>query len=154
MAFSKLLPISQISAKFATGYTSAVYNTTSMNGRLISYGRSSGETSFYIPLYFSIDYNKDLIPGSFADIWLIGKSFENAIVIPNTAIMEEFGRFYVFIDHVDHFDKRFLTLGESDGDRTHVLSGLKESEKIVSEGAYQVKMSMMTSIPNTHDHSH
>ena len=142
------------SAKFATGYTMSVYDTEKMNGSKISYGRSSGDYSFYIPVYFKIDFNEELIPGTFADIWLIGQKKTDVIVIPNNSILEEFGKFYVYIDHGDHFDKRFINPGQTDGENTHVLDGLKESESIVTDGVYQVKMSMMTSIPNTHDHSH
>lgn len=142
------------SAKFTTGYSDRVYNTEDLNGKLISYGRSGSNDSFYIPVFFKIDFTEELIPGTFADIWLIGEDIEDAVVIPNSAIMEEFGKFYVFLDHEGHFDKRFIQPGNSDGQFTRVLSGLNESDMLVTQGTYQVKMSMMSSIPNTHDHSH
>lgn len=142
------------SAKFATGYSDRVYDTEDLNGKLISYGRSGSNDSFYIPVFFKIDFTEELIPGTFADIWLIGEDIEDAVVIPNSAIMEEFGKFYVFLDHEGHFDKRFIQPGNSDGQFTRVLSGLNESDMVVTQGTYQVKMSMMSSIPNAHDHSH
>jgi cobalt-zinc-cadmium efflux system membrane fusion protein len=141
-------------AKFAFGYSMKVYNTEEMGGKLISRGRSSDINSFYIPVFFKIDYDENLIPGTFADVWLIGDEIKDVIVIPNTSILEEFGKYYVYIDYGDHFDKRYIMPGRSDGEKTHVLTGLAENESIVSDGVYQVKMSMMTSIPNTHDHSH
>lgn len=142
------------SAKFSTGYSLNVYDTKEMNGRKISYGRSTGDNSFYIPVYFKFDYNKDLIPGTFADIWLIGEDITDAIVIPNSSILEEYGKFYVYIDHGDHFDKRYIIPGYNDGEYTMIPSGLNEDETIVTDGAYQVKMSLLTSIPNTHNHNH
>jgi RND family efflux transporter MFP subunit len=141
-------------AKFSCAYSDRIFNTEELNGKLISYGRSGSDDSFYIPLFFRIDFTEELIPGTFADIWLIGEDIKDAIAIPNSAIMEEFGKLYVFIDHEGHFDKRFIEAGESDGQFTHILSGLSESEHVVTQGAYQVKMSMMSSIPNTHQHSH
>ena len=140
------------SAKFTTGYSGNIYNTGDMNGEKISYGRSTGNNSFYIPMYFKIDYNSELIPGTYADIWLIGDVIEDAIVIPNSSILEEYGKYYVYIDHGKHFDKRYIIPGMDDGDHTMVLSGLDENETIVSEGTYQVKLSMISSIPNTHQH--
>ncbi len=80
---------------------------------------------------------------------------DDVIVIPNGSIMEEYGKYYVFIEHADgDFEKRFISPGNTDGEFTHVISGLHESESIVVEGAYQVKLSMMTTIPNTHNHNH
>jgi hypothetical protein len=142
------------SAKFTTGYTVDIYDTKEMNGEMISYGRSTGNNSFYIPMYFKIDYNSELIPGTYADIWLVGEEIEDAIVIPNSSILEEYGKFYVFIDHGNHFDKRYIIPGMNDGDHTMILSGLDENETVVTDGAYQVKLSMITSIPNTHNHNH
>jgi RND family efflux transporter MFP subunit len=142
-------------ATFITGYSPKVYSTSEMNGTMISFGKSTGENSFYIPVYFRLDYTKELIPGTFAEVWLLGSEIEQVIAIPNGAIMEEYGKYYVFVEHVDgDFEKRFLTMGMTDGKLTHIINGLHENEKIVVEGAYQVKMSQMTSIPNTHDHNH
>ena len=142
------------SAKFACAYSEKIFNTEDLNGKLISYGRSGSDDSFYIPLFFKLDFTEELIPGTFADIWLIGEDIEDAITIPNSAIMEEFGKLYVFIDHEGHFDKRFIEAGGSDGQYTQILSGLSENELVVTQGTYQVKMSMMTSVPNSHQHSH
>lgn len=142
------------SAKFTTGYTRKIYDTGEMNGERISYGRSTGNDSFYIPMYFKIDYNSDLIPGTYAEIWLLGEEIKDAIVIPNSSILEEYGKFYVYIDHGSHFDKRYIIPGMDDGDHTMVLSGLGENETVVTDGAYQVKLSMIKSIPDTHNHNH
>ena len=69
--------------------------------------------------------------------------------------MEEYGKYYLFIEKDNgEFEKRHITPGRSDGKVTEVLEGLHTGEDIVVTGAYQVKMSMMTSIPNTHDHNH
>lgn len=142
------------SAKFTTGYSEEIFNTGEMNGEKISYGRSTGNSSFYIPMYFKIDFNSELIPGTYADIWLIGEDFEDAIIIPNSSILEEYGKFYVYVDHGNHFDKRYIVPGMDDGDHTMVLSGLSENETVVTDGAYQVKLSMITSIPDAHNHNH
>ncbi|NMB51588.1 MAG: hypothetical protein GX999_04620, partial [Bacteroidales bacterium] len=122
-------------------------------GRKIAFGKSTAGNSFYIPVYFSIDYDPGLIEGSFAEVFLIGELKENMIVVSNSAMMEEFGKFYVFVAHDDgDFVKRFISTGYSDGESTVVMDGLYENEKIVSEGAYLIKLSQMTTVAPAHNH--
>ncbi|MBN2863977.1 MAG: efflux RND transporter periplasmic adaptor subunit [Bacteroidales bacterium] len=141
------------SANFKVGYSDKVYKTAEMNGRKISYGKSTGDNSFYIPVYFRMDHDPGLIEGTFAEVYLIAKNISDALVVPNSALMEEFGKLYVFVVH-DHGDfvKRYVTTGYGDGENTTILSGLSENEKIVSSGAYLVKLSRMASSAPAHNH--
>ena len=51
--------------------------------------------------------------------------------------------------------KREVKIGQTDGVRTEILSGLKAGECIVTEGAYQVKLAASSSaIPEGHNHNH
>lgn len=141
------------SANFRVGYTKKLFKTAEMNGHKIAYGKSTGGNSFYVPVYFSIDYDPGLIEGSFAEIFLIGEKTDDILVVPNTALMEEFGKLYVFVAHEDgDFVKRFITAGYSDGDNTVVLNGLSENEKVVSEGAYVIKLLQMSTAAPAHNH--
>ncbi len=141
------------SANFKVGYSKKLYKTSEMNGRKIAFGKSTGGNSFYVPIYFSIDYDPGLIEGSFAEVFLTGQTTENLIVVPNSALMEEFGKLYVFVAHEDgDFVKRYVTAGYSDGEKTAVLDGLSENEKIVSEGAYLIRLSQMTTAAPAHNH--
>jgi len=142
------------SANFTTSYNNKVYELCDLHGEKISVGRSTSENSFYIPVYFKMDYQKELIPGTFAEVFLIGKTIENAFVISKDAILEEFGKYYVYIDKGhEEFEKRYITLGGSNGFQTQVLEGLNAGDKVVSEGAYQVKLAQMKTLP-AHSHSH
>jgi len=141
------------SANFTVGYSSKLFRTDEMNGRVISSGKSTGGNSFYIPIFFRIDLDPELIEGTFAEVYLMGKEISNAIVVPNTALMEEFGKIYVFVQHEDgDFIKRYISKGNSDGENTQVLTGLQENETIVASGASHVRLSMMTSTPGSHNH--
>jgi multidrug efflux pump subunit AcrA (membrane-fusion protein) len=52
------------------------------------------------------------------------------------------------------FEKRDLTLGIRDGDWVQVLSGVKEGERVVTKGAYAVKLASMSSAIPAHGHAH
>lgn len=141
------------SANFRVGYSKKLYKTSEMNGRKIAYGKSTGGNSFYVPVYFSIDYDPGLIEGSFAEVFLTGEKLNDILVVPNSALMEEFGKIYVFVAHEDgDFVKRYITTGYSDGENTMVINGLSENERIVAEGAYLIKLSQTTTAAPAHNH--
>lgn len=141
------------SANFSVGYSDKLYRISEMNGRKISQGKSTDANSYYIPIYFRMDYMPELIDGTFAEVYLLGNEIPDAIVVPNTALMEEFGKIFVFVAHDDgDFMKRYIEVGNSDGESTHVISGLDEHEKIVATGAYRVKLSQMTTTAPAHNH--
>ena len=141
------------SANFTVGYSDKIFRTIEMNGRKISSGRSTGENSFYIPVYFRLDYDPELIEGTFAEVFLIGKKLNDALVVPNTSLIEEFGKLYVFVaDDDGDFIKRYIQTGYTDGENTLVLSGLAENEKIVATGASLIKLSLMSTSAPAHNH--
>jgi RND family efflux transporter MFP subunit len=141
-------------ANFRMVYDQMVYRTDEMNGKKISYARSTGANSFYIPLYFSIDFHPGLVPGTYAEVWLRGAPRSGCIVVPNTAILEEFGKFFVYVEDANHhFVKRYISRGMTNGTDTEVVEGLAENEIVVATGAYAIKMSQMsTTAPDTHKH--
>ena len=51
------------SANFKTPYDNKVYELKELNGRLLSFGKSAGENSFYVPVTFEFDNKGDIIPG-------------------------------------------------------------------------------------------
>ena len=143
-------------ANFATGYSPRIFSTDEMNGSIISYGRSTGKNSYYVPVYFRIDHDEELIPGTFADVWLIGEKIEHVITVPNTALMEEYGKIYVFRENESgEFEKTYISAGKSDAKVTHVLEGLKEGDRIVTENTYRMKLSLQeTALPSHSGHNH
>jgi len=141
-------------ANFRLTYNDRVYSTENMNGIKISHARTTIGGSYYIPVFFRIDFNSEILPGTFAEVYLKGAPRKDCIVIPNTSILEEFGKFYVFVEDEGHgFVKRYIQKGMTDGSETEVLSGLAENETIVATGAFAIKMSQMgTSTPDAHQH--
>lgn len=133
-----------------------IYNVKALNGRLISYGKNIDSQSFFIPVTFEIDNTEDLIPGAYADIYLTGRQLTDVISLPKEAITEEQGLYYVYLQTgKEVFKKQEVTIGNTDGKRTEIRSGLKQGDKVVVSGAYQVKLASLSgAIPEGHSHSH
>ncbi|MFZ0280384.1 MAG: efflux RND transporter periplasmic adaptor subunit, partial [Bacteroidales bacterium] len=142
-------------ANFTVGYSKRLFKTDELDGKKISFGKSTGENSFYIPVYFRMNSNPELIEGTFAEVYLIGKEIRDAIVVPNSALLEEFGKLYVFVEDEDgDFLKRYVVTGSNNGEFTEVTGGLAENESIVATGAYNIKLSQMSGSAPAHTHNH
>lgn len=131
-----------------------LHSLASLNGKLVSYGRSLSDNGSFVPAVFEFDNVGNILPGSYVEVFLIGAERPNTITIPLPAITEEQGLHFVYVqEHDEDYVKRQVTLGDSDGSRRVVISGLKGGEKVVVKGAYNVKLaSMSTEIPHGHSH--
>ena len=137
--FAQLRNIS--GANFKTTYDNAVYKLKDLNGRLLSYGKTSLEGASYIPVTFEFDNIGDIVPGSFAEVYLLSGVRDNVISLPLSAITEEQGLYFVYIqEHDEAYVKTEVELGQDDGTRVEIKKGLNINDKVVVRGAYQVKM--------------
>lgn len=144
------------SARFRTAYSAdRTYDLADMGGRLVSYGRSGGASSAFIPVTFEFDNTGSVLPDSYADIYLVGAPRQEVISVPETALVEEQGVYFVYV-HPDEdcYQKREVKVGASDGERVEILSGLAPGEVVVTQGAVRVKLAGAgKSIPG-HTHNH
>ncbi len=143
------------SANFMTPYYDKVYSLDGMNGRLLSYGKSSGNDGYYIPVIFEFDNKGDVIPGSFVEVYLLGKPMQGVITIPETALTEEQGSYYVYrqLDE-ECYEKQLVSIGQDDGLQVQILDGVQAGDRIVTKGAYQVKLASATNAIPAHTHEH
>lgn len=132
-----------------------VYDTDSLDGRLLAYGKSADANSYLLPITFEIDNQGDLIPGAFVEVYLRSAPLPNALVVPVSAIMEDQGNHYVYVQTAgESFEKRNVELGASDGLQVQLLSGIKPGERVVTKGAYQIKLSSASGEVPSHGHEH
>jgi len=151
--FNRLASIT--SANFKTPQSDIVYNTKNLNGRIISYGKSASANAPFIPVTFEIDNQGQLIPGSVVEVFLKSSSIPDALVVPISALIEEQGTFYVYVQtEGESFQKREVKLGASDGQEVQVLSGIQENERVVTKGAYQIKLATASGTMPAHGHEH
>ncbi len=141
-------------ANFRTTDGNQVFSTKNLNGRVVSTGRSADAGSPFLPIYFEIDNAGGFVPGAVVEVFLLSGS-SLALVIPASALLEEQGVFYTYIQTAgETFQKRELQLGASDGRFVQVLSGIAEGERVVTKGAYQIKLSTASGTMPAHGHEH
>ncbi len=143
------------SANFCTPYNNKVYALSALNGRLLSYGKATGDGNYFVPVTFEFDNKVDVIPGSFVEIYLLSTPIEDAIILPRTAITEEQGSHFVYRQlDAECYQKQLVTLGADNGESVQILSGVHDGDKIVTRGAYQVKLASATNAIPAHSHEH
>ena len=142
-----------MSANFS--FNGNLFSIEDFNGRLLSYGKAISSDAPKIPVYFELDNKGDLLPGSFIEVWIKTNSVKEALTIPVTALLEDYGKYSVFVQTAgESFEKRAIKIGISDGMMVEINTGLKEGERVVTVGAYQVKMASMSGEVPAHGHSH
>lgn len=143
------------SANFKTPYDNKVYELKELSGRLLSFGKSAGDNSFYVPVTFEFDNKGDIIPGSFVEVYLLSTPMENVISLPHTALTEEQGLFFVYLQlDEEGYKKQEVTLGADNGQSMQILSGVKAGDPVVVTGAYQVKLAAASNAIPAHSHEH
>jgi membrane fusion protein, heavy metal efflux system len=141
-------------ANFKTAEGGQIFSTKNLNGRVVSTGKSADAGSPFLPIHFEIDNRGNFIPGSVVEMFLQSGS-SPALVIPTSALIEEQGIFYAYVQvSGEGFQKRELKIGASDGVNVQILSGIAERERVVTKGAYQIKLSTASGTMPAHGHEH
>ena len=139
-------------AHFRPTYSDKLYKTDELGGRLLAYGRSS--VGAFIPVTFEVDNVGDLIAGAYAEVYLLTRPESGVVAVPVSALTEEQGLYYVYVQLcAEEFEKREVHPGRRNGERVEILHGLHHGDRVVTQGAVQVKLaSMTTAIPHGHSH--
>lgn len=93
-----------------------------------------------------------LKPDMFAKVFIGVGQPTTKLVIPKSALVMEGGKSFVFAKHGEAFEKHEVVLGEQDGSRVVVLSGIEEGETIASKGAFILASEQKKSELKGHEH--
>lgn len=146
---------SVVSAKFKTAYGNRVYDLRQMNGRLVATGKSTGDGSPYIPVTFRFDNRADVMPGAFVETYVLTGGRTGVITLPISALTDEQGVSFVYVQtDAECYERREVATGRSDGERVEITDGLKAGEKVVVDGAVQVRLAGASNTIPGHTHTH
>lgn len=144
-----------VSANFQTPYNNKVYSLENLGGKLLSFGKSSGDTSYYVPVTFEFDNRGDMVPGSFVEVYLLSGERNGVLSLPLLALTEEQGVYFVYLKLDEEcYKKQEVKLGTSDGSRVEILSGIKDGDTVVTRGAIHVKLASASNAIPAHTHNH
>ena len=127
-----------------------------LDGRLLSYGKTTGVDNPLISVVFQVNNKAGLLQGSFVEMFIKTQTNAQAITVPNEAIIEEMGNYFVYIQLTPElFEKRSVKKGVTDGIRSEITEGISEGDRVVSKGAILVKLSQASGALDVHSgHAH
>ncbi len=127
------------------------YTLEELNGKVLSYGRSANSDNYLLPLNIQIDNIGSFVPGGFVELYLKTITNSQALTLPNSALVEEQGNFYVFVQVTPElFEKREIKIGATDGIKTEIMGGISENDRIVTRGAILVKLAQSSGTLDAH----
>jgi cobalt-zinc-cadmium efflux system membrane fusion protein len=78
---------------------------------------------------------------------------EKVVAVPRNAVIEINTRPYVFVQHDgEHFVKRAVEVGRTDGAWVQIVSGVAKGERVVTRGAFDVHLAAMMGTVESHRH--
>lgn len=85
-----------------------------------------------------------------------GKHSSPSITVPSQAVIEDGGRYWVYVKYGDDMQPVAVQRGQQVGDTTQILDGLYEGDQVVVNGARQIRaQAMLSSKTEVHDeHQH
>jgi RND family efflux transporter MFP subunit len=125
-------------------------------GRLASLGKVLDPQSRTLPITFALDNRTLGLPvGQSVFLHLLMETTAPRPVVPAAAVVDDAGRPIVFVQREgETFERRAVTLGPRTGDLVQITEGVKPGDRVVTKGAYLVRLaSLSTSVP-AHGHVH
>jgi RND family efflux transporter MFP subunit len=132
------------------------FDVNESNGRIVTLGRAIDPETRTVPLLFELD-NADgrLRAGQFARVVVAAGAPVRALAIPDTALVEDAGKEVAYVQvEGEAFERRPLTIGIRANGWIEVKEGLARDERVVSRGAYELKLASAAGSIPAHGHAH
>lgn len=143
-------------ARFTLSGTDLSFSTAERGGRLVAVGAAVDPITRTVPVIYELD-NADgrLKPGLFAAADLYTAEVSDGVIIPESAVVDDGGLPIVYVmDGGETFFARRVVLGSRQGGRVLVRSGVSPGERVVSQGAYEIKLAAASGTIPEHGHAH
>jgi len=126
-------------------FTVLAYPGETFRGTVVRIGNRVESASRTLDVRIAVR-NEDgrLKPGMFADVEIATTAVKDALIIPDKALQSDEEGWMVFVAlNSTKFEKHSVKTGLEQHGRVQVLEGLKEGEKVVTEGSFILKSEML-----------
>jgi RND family efflux transporter MFP subunit len=124
-------------------------------GKILSVSKVVESDQPLISVFAEVNEGVEMPEGSFTEIQLAIGTPIKTMVIPETALLEDYGNYSVIVQlGGESFERRDIAIGKRNGKEVEILKGLSLGEVVVTKGAYQVKMASMSGAVPAHGHDH
>lgn len=123
-------------------FTTTASPTKEHTGKIVNIAAVVDEKTRTATVTFAVaNSDKALKVGMQANVRLDASESVDAMLIPKESVLDHEGKKIVYVLlSGEEFQRREVTLGDSYGDKVAILSGLQAGERVVTQGAYQLKL--------------
>jgi len=132
------------------------FSTFDLKGRLVALGGAIDPVSRTVPLIFEFNNpGQRLRTGMFANVRVYTGNVAQGVMVPVSAVYDDGGQEVVYVMlGGESFQRRIVQLGIRDGDQIQIKSGVQMGERVVSRGAYLVRLASASPTEAGHGHAH
>jgi RND family efflux transporter MFP subunit len=125
-------------------------------GRLASLGKVLDPQSRTLPITFALDNRTLGLPvGQSVFLHLLMEAAVPRPVVPAAAVVDDAGRPIVFVQREgETFERRVVTLGPRTGHLVQIAKGIQVGDRVVTKGAYLVRLASLSASVPAHGHVH
>ena len=126
------------------------------NARLVAFGGLVNPDTRTVPAIFEFENPAGrLKAGMHVRAGLYTGRVSRAVAVPATAIVDDSGQPVIFVQKAgETFERRVVTPGPRDGDWVAIPSNLSPDDRIVTRGAWQVRLAASAPAQAGHGHAH
>jgi RND family efflux transporter MFP subunit len=126
------------------------------DGRVVTIGKLVDDKTRTVPMIFELaNPDQQLRIGSFATVWIETGAPLRALALPESAIVDDAGRKVVYVQvEGEAFERRLVTTGLRSGGWVAIASGITAGERVVTHGAYEIKLAAAGGAVPGHGHAH
>ena len=126
------------------------------NGQLVAVGGVVDATTRTVPVVFEFSApDRNLPIGMAVQAQVFAGGARETVAIPASSVLDESGMSVVFVmTGGESFERRQVRLGAREGDWVEVLDGLTPGQRVVSRGAYLIKLASTGTAQIGHGHAH
>ena len=134
--------LSRLAGNVSATFTTPAYPDQEFKGTVVDIGAVIDEQTRASKVIFQLPNDgRALRLGMQANVRLDAGEQVTAMMIPREAVLEHEGKKIVYVLlSGEEFERREVTIGDELGSRVAVLSGLNKGERVVTQGAYQLKL--------------
>ena len=124
------------------------------NGRLIAVGGMVDANTRTVPAILEFaNPEGNLRLGMTAKVQLYAGAGQESVLIPASAVQDENGTQAVYVQTGGaSFERRIVRTGARDGKRIAILDGIEPGQRVVSQGAYLIRLSTAKAAAGGHAH--
>ncbi|HEY1404667.1 MAG TPA: efflux RND transporter periplasmic adaptor subunit [Pyrinomonadaceae bacterium] len=134
--------LNRLGGNVVATFTTTAYPGQEFRGAVVDTGAVIDEQTRAATVVFQVPNDgRALRIGMQANVRLDAGESVTAMMVPKEAVLDNEGKKIVYVLLTgEEFQRREVTLGDEYGDKVAVLTGLEKGERVVTQGAYQIRL--------------